>query len=242
MDVATLSVPAQEWARVSRLHIAFGHQSVGNNILTGLVLLKASSDHGITIREGRSPSATPAIVHFKVGHNGDPLGKLADFRAVMDGGVAAQSSVALLKFCYSDFEQDGNSLDLAEAYRKTLADLAVSYPGTRFVAITAPLKTIQTGPKAWIKALLGRRPDGYVENQRLAIFNRQLRAIYSDPDELFDIAAIESRFGQVSFAVDGQNIEALDGSLSEDGAHLNETGERIAAAALIHHLARLSAN
>jgi hypothetical protein len=220
MDVATLSVPAQEWARVSRLHIAFGHQSVGNNILTGLVLLKASSDHGITIREGRSPSATPAIVHFKVGHNGDPLGKLADFRAV----------------------KDGNSLDLAEAYRKTLADLAVSYPGTRFVAITAPLKTIQTGPKAWIKALLGRRPDGYVENQRLAIFNRQLRAIYSDPDELFDIAAIESRFGQVSFAVDGQNIEALDGSLSEDGAHLNETGERIAAAALIHHLARLSAN
>lgn len=234
----TIAQPtAEQWQRVAQLHILFAHQSVGGNLLDGIQSLASAQHIPLLITETRTPLAGPGIQHFKVGHNEDPNGKLVDFRTTFANIPA--TDIALLKFCFIDFTPSIDPQLLAQNYIATLDDLARAHPHTVFVPMTSPLTTVQSGPRAWLKKLLGQEPGGYASNTRRHIFNQALRAHYSGK-QLFDLAALESGRGQSSIEVQGQPIEVLNPKLTDDGGHLNTTAQRLFGGALIVHLATVA--
>jgi hypothetical protein len=237
------TVPPTEISRdlqkVAALRIAFGHQSVGNNILEGMGRLVSETGVSLQISSSRMRLTSPGIHHFKIGQNGLPLTKLQDFDAIMRAGVAESADIALMKFCFLDLLGNNDPKALASEYIALLDRLSESFPRTIFVPVTVPLTTVQTGPKAWAKRAVGRNPSGLTDNVQRAEFNAILRRYYSTPGSLFDLAAVESGRGAKHFEYQGKSFEALDPSITHDGAHLNEAGQRRVASALLHHLAAL---
>ena len=124
---------------------------------------------------------------------------------------------------------------MSEDYISNLESLNKRHPDTNFVAVTVPLIAIQTGPKAWIKRLLGKKPSGYLDNARRMEFNNLLRERYHSAGRLFDLARVESQSSGKSCLVhvDGQEIEVLCPELKGDGNHLNERGQVLAASAFL---------
>lgn len=229
----------QDLQRLSQLKIAIGHQSVGGEIIDGLGALARESNVPLAIAETRQSFTVPALHHFKIGRNSEPDSKLRDFEATMSADLAGVADIALMKFCYIDFTPETNPKQLAQAYIAEIESLSTRYPQTTFVPVTAPLTTVQTGPKAIIKKLMGRVPAGYESNVMRKEFNEILRAHYADSSRLFDIAAIESDFGKVAIEHEGRRIEALDPALTYDGGHLNDRGRRLVGGALAHHLVKI---
>lgn len=238
VSMQTVPAPsAADWQELERLRVVFGHQSVGYNLMAGVELLRKEQHQPLTVTETRMPPSQPGIHHFTVGRNGEPLTKLADFDTVMRRGVAASADVAMVKLCFVDFASDTQSGSLAAAYIAELDRLSREFPRTTFIPITAPLTTLQSGPKAWVKRILGRPTGEFAENTQRQSFNRILREHYRDQHILFDLAALESGSGQVTGSFEGKTVEALDPELTSDGGHLNTLGERLIGGALVHHLA-----
>ncbi|MFO1406384.1 MAG: hypothetical protein U1F08_02490 [Steroidobacteraceae bacterium] len=233
-----------DWQALDRMRVVFGHQSVGGNILEGVSTLAKRDGRTYGVVEARTPPSAPGITHFKIGTNGDPSSKIRDFAAALDSGVVQGADVALMKLCYIDFDSSVDPVAIAREYADALDGLAARHPTTKFVAVTAPLTTVQTGPKAWVKRLLGRQPGGYAENARRASFNKALRERYASSGRLFDLARYESTAGghDVAVIVDGATIEALDPSLSDDGGHLNAAGQQLIARQFLEFLAATGRN
>lgn len=238
-SASTPDTTREELQVVAGLRIAFGHQSVGSNIVEGIARIAAESGVAMRVAESRNPMASPTFQHFKIGENEFPVAKMEDFEGVMRSGVAETAQVALMKLCYIDFRGDADPVQLANTYIATIDRLSEAYGNTTFVPMTAPLTTAQTGPKAWVKRLLGKALGGHRENVRRSQFNSVLRQHYGNDDRLFDLAAIESGSGSTSFTHDGKEVEALNPDLTDDGGHLNAAGQRAVGSALVRHLARL---
>jgi hypothetical protein len=235
-----MTATPQDWQNLSRLKIAFGHQSVGADVISGIETLAHENNVAFPVAETRAAFATPGLHHFKIGRNGEPQSKLADFDATMSGDIAGTADVALMKLCFIDFGPDTHPQQLAQDYIAEVDALAARFPQTTFVPVTAPLTTVQTGPKALLKELLGKEPAGYERNAQRKEFNETLRKHYANRNILFDIASLESGFGKVTVERDGQRIEALDPALTSDGGHLNDRGKHLIGGALVHHLANVA--
>jgi hypothetical protein len=227
-----------EWQALNTKRVVFGHQSVGWNILKGLERLADQQGVNIKFHEQRTAPTLPGISHFTIGKNGDPLSKINDFVAAVDAGAAQGADMALMKLCYVDFNADTDAIQVADSYIASLEALAKKHPDTHFIAVTAPLRTAQTGLKAWIKQLMGRQPSGYVDNAKRGQFNERLREHYVKTGRLFDLAAIEAESnGKLCrIYVDFQVVEALCPDLSSDGGHLNERGQNVVATALLNFI------
>lgn len=244
-SVAENSMPvtdiAEDLQRVADKRIVFAHQSVGNDILSGITAMARRSQQQIEIVEGReAPADWHGIVHFKVGTNGDPQAKIRDFVQTLENGSLQSADVAVLKLCYIDFDSSTDVEGLAQQYGDAIEQLQAKYPDTRVVATTAPLTTIQTGPKAWVKRLLGRTPSGYEDNYRRHLFNERLRARF-DEARLFDLARAEAAASQGghTFEFNSQQIEAMNPALTYDGGHLNERGQEAVSSAFLDFIAEL---
>jgi hypothetical protein len=230
----------EQWQRVAQMRVVFAHQSVGGNILEGIRQAADAQHVPLTVTESRTPLAGTGIQHFKVGHNEQPEGKLTDFRNVLADNFAAGTphpDVALLKLCYIDFGQNVDPDQLAQHYIATVDDLAREHPETVFVPMTSPLTTVQTGPKAWLKKILGKDPGGYAANARRQVFNEALRARYQADRLLFDVAALESGNGQSHVESGNARVEVLNPLLTYDDGHLNAEGQQLIGGALVTHLA-----
>jgi lysophospholipase L1-like esterase len=230
----------EQWQRVAQMRVVFGHQSVGGDMLEGIRQAAETRHVPLVLAESRTPLAGAGIQHFKVGHNEKPETKLADFRGTLAASFAdgvQAPDVALLKLCYIDFGQDIDPKQVAQQYIATVDELARAHPQTVFVPMTSPLTTVQTGPKAWLKKVLGKDPGGYADNARRQVFNETLRSRYATGGTLFDIAALESARGQSHVESDGARIEVLNPLLTYDGGHLNSEGQQLIGGALISHLA-----
>ena len=222
-----------QWRTVASRRVIFAHQSVGRNILDGLGSLGGAG--GLAVSESRAPAPGPGLTHFAIGRNGEPLEKVRDFAAAVD--AAAPVDIALVKLCYIDFSYGADPSAVARAYGDTLDALAARHPMTAFVAVTVPLTTVQGGPKALVKKLLGREPAGLAENARRQAFNDALRARSGPGRPLFDLAGLESAGCTVSHG--GRSIQCLAPGLTSDGGHLNDHGARLVASALVGFLADL---
>jgi hypothetical protein len=234
--VTTTQISMPEWQTLEKKRVVFGHQSVGRNILSGIERLAARDGVNLDIHEQRTAPAAQGISHFPIGNNGDPLSKIEDFAAAIDAGAAQSADMAMMKLCYVDFNGATDARQLANKYIASLESLAQRHPETSFVAVTAPLMAVQTGPKAWAKRLIGKQPNGFVDNLRRAEFNTQLRERYASTGRLFDLARAEAEStGQhCRTKVNGQTVEALCPELTNDGGHLNERGQELVAAAFLN--------
>jgi lysophospholipase L1-like esterase len=231
-----------EWSVVAGQKILFAHQSVGANILEGVKRLAKRDGAAINVNELSGGRLEPGFTHFKIGRNGEPILKLAEFKALFEERGTQGADVALVRLCYIDFTARTDARFLAAEYSRTLDLLAERYPSTRFIAVTAPLMTVQTGPKAWVKKLIGRQPAQYVENAKRAEFNEIIRSHFAAPGRLFDLAKIEAEAGRQRSVVivNGREVETLDPSLTNDGGHLNEVGQDVVASALLRHISGIS--
>ncbi|MHA7632265.1 hypothetical protein [Corallococcus sp. M7] len=232
--------------RLTHRRVFFGHQSVGGNILDGVrALPNAPGSKTPAIVEVKDANATIApgtLAHALVGQNEQPETKLAHFEQLLDGGVAKQVDVALVKFCYIDFTSSTDAKALFEKYRATLAGLKSRHPGVTFVHVTAPLTTVQRGAKAWFNELRGRAVYGVGENVSREAFNALMRQTYGGKEPLFDLAALESTQADGSretYEVNGRAYPAMVPAYSDDGGHLNAQGQARVASALVTFLAAL---
>lgn len=232
-------VSKEELEAFSQQSILFAHQSVGREIIAGVRDLAAQ--HGVTINVHETRTLAPqlpGIHHFRVGKNRNPALKIDDYISVWSENSAASPDIAMLKLCYIDISRETDGKKLAHDYATALENLQARFPNTKFIAVTAPLTTIQTGPKAWFTKVFGKQPEGYEENAQRQEFNSVLRKRYGK-DQLFDIAAIESTNGtrRTTFVWRDQAIEMLRPDFTYDGGHLNEHGRQAVAAALVKLIA-----
>ena len=222
-----------DWDVVADARIYFGHQSVGRNILEGIRELSSSGvGRAITIVPSRPASADPrpALVEFPVGENGKPESKLADFAAALDQIETPDAAVAVFKYCYLDITAETDVEGLFARHRAAVSEMRARHPKLTFVHVTAPLTTLESGPRYLVKRLLGKRStrDANANRNR---FNVMLRRAF-EGEPIFDLARVESTRpdgSRTGFTAANDTIYTLAPELTDDGGHLNAAGRRAAA-------------
>ena len=225
--------------------IFFGHQSVGLNILDGVVELARLEGVGLRVAESRSAlGAAPGVIaHGTVADNGDPFRKIESFQQYFASGAGNAPELAFMKFCYVDFPRGVDVAALFARYQSALRQLQARYPGTTFIHLTAPLTTAPGGWRPVIGRLLGR-DTSEAQNARREAFNTLVRQAYLGKEPLFDLARIEStgRDGRpASVELDGRRVPVLVAAYSDDGGHLNAEGRQVVARELVRFLATVPA-
>lgn len=210
-------------ATLSEQRLLFGHQSVGANLLSGVSALKIPNLRLQEVTKLDELSG-PGFAHVRIGRNEDPLSKLTHFESLFEKAQGAPYQLAFFKFCYIDFNATTDVDALFQRYVQTFERLSAAHPQTRFVHLTVPLTTVQSGLKAQLKSWLGRARWGAAENRQRHRFNEKLRAHYGNGKAaLFDLAALEARHpdGRIEqFELDGQSYPQLIAAYSDDGQHL----------------------
>jgi hypothetical protein len=240
-DDATLRADLEE---ISRRTIFFGHQSVGRNLLDGIAELAARAGVPLRIVETADAGglAPGTIGHAAVGQNGAPLTKLEAFGRALPAG--RDVDLALVKLCYVDVTAATDVPALFARYDSAITAAEAAHPRTTFVYVTVPLTTVQTGPKASVKRLLGRHPWGAVENARREELNALVRdAARRRSKPLFDLARIESTRPDgrpETFDFEGRPVPSLFAGYTEDDGHLVGDGRLRAARELVSVLASAS--
>lgn len=206
--------------------VYFGHQSVGRNILDGLAAMAPQADLAF-------------LTESEIGENGNPQSKCDDFARHVEG-LDGHIDIALMKFCYIDFDQNSDVEQIFGHYSQTIDRLQQRYPQIRFVHVTAPLKTSPSGLKTLVKKLLGRTNTAALQaNLKRCQFNNLLRKKYQG-QPIFDLAALQStdRHGrQHAFTLGSQTGFSMVHDYTSDGGHLNQAGSQMAARALVRTLA-----
>jgi hypothetical protein len=239
------NVSAEAWQRLSQKRIYFGHQSVGSNIVDGIKeVMKENPQIKLHIVETNNPSDfnAPTFAHSAIGKNTDPKSKIDAFADYMDTGLGNAVHISFFKFCYIDILRNADVNKIFEEYKGTLLSLRTKYPHTTFVHITAPLRTVQTGPRAWIKKIISKPIGGYDDNINRQQFNDKLRKEYSGKEPIFDLATIESTNpdgSRLSFTQDGKIGYALVPEYTDDGGHFNKRGRKIVAEQFLIFLSKL---
>lgn len=232
LDEAIPDPTPEELDALSDVRVFFGHQSVGANVLSGVDALYAETGRSApSVVETKEAVGDDGafLAHAFVGVNGDPASKIDEFSAILDGPLGEQVDVALLKFCYLDVTAHTDVENVFAEYTAMMDDLAQSRPDVRLVYTTVPLTTAPDW-KARLKAFLGLGPEHSADNAARQRYNALIRERYEESGRLFDIAVVEA-----SGAGD-----ALDPALASDNGHLNDSGARAAAAALVHVIAGAS--
>lgn len=237
-------VPDSSLARLAGRVVLFGHQSVGANLVQGIREWAATDPRVAGLRVtplASAPDSGGMLVEMLIGDNGEPLRKTSDFLAALETPVGQRASVALEKYCYLDFGPENDPAAVFANYKAKIGALEASRPGLVVVHVTTPLTARETGPKAWLKRVMGKTTQDDL-NARRAAYNDLLRAEYGGRQPLFDLAAYEStgpdgaRAGVVR---DGKAIPALAPAWTDDGGHLNTQGRKVIAEQFLVFLAEL---
>jgi len=239
-------VSASSWEKLSKKKIYFGHQSVGFNIIEGLKdLMKENPQIKLNIVETNNLDNfnKGIFAHSRVGKNVDPKSKIEEFAKFTEQGIGENADIAFFKFCYVDVRSETDSQKVFDDYRQSMSNLTKKYPKTTFIHITVPLRIVQTGPKAWIKKIIGRPAGGYDDNIKRSEFNELLIKEYDGKETIYDLAKIESTRPdgtRETFSKDGKTYYAIVPDYTYDGGHLNETGRKKAAEQLLILLTSLA--
>jgi len=224
------NINQNKWNLFSKKKIYFGHQSVGYNMIDGIeMILIENPNIKLNIKKGKDLNLfnSPVFAHDDNGSNRNPKSKIDDFCVTIENGLGDKVDIAGFKFCYVDVEKGTNVNDLFSYYKKQMNEVALKYPNVIFIHYTVPLKSLQIGPKALIKKILGKDigvEDNMVRNE----FNDLLRKEYRDQG-IFDIAKIESTFtdGKRSFSeVNDKKVYTMIPSFTNDGGHLSMSGKK----------------
>ncbi len=238
-------IPDSKWQKLSEKVFFFGHQSVGYNILDGVRdIMREHPNIKLKIIEGKDAASIQpgSLLHSPIGQNMRPESKINDFLNIIQSGVGTRADAVFLKFCYVDIDKDTDPEALFSSYVNSIENIRKAYPKLKIIHFTSPLTTLQTGPKAWIKKIIGRPVYGAIENMNRHKYNELLRNRFEGKDPILDIALIEStrpdgtRF---SYTYEGNTYYAMDPEYTYDGGHLNELCRKKVAEHLILILANL---
>lgn len=237
------AISQTRWDALAKKRIFFGHQSVGFNIIDGLdEIMKdmPSIKLNVKLSEDAEDFEGAVFAHSKIGKNGRPDLKIAEFEKILDTGVGQQADAAFLKLCYIDFTGDADVEKIFSHYTQTMKKIQSKYSKLKLLHVTVPLKVAESGVKARIKKVIGRRLVDNEENIKRNQFNAMMRATYGKSGELFDLAEHESTLsggGRATFVEDGTEYFGLASEWSDDGGHLNRSGRKRIAKALLLFLA-----
>ncbi|MEJ2620704.1 MAG: hypothetical protein P8163_10690 [Candidatus Thiodiazotropha sp.] len=233
---------------VKHARVFFGHQSVGNNIISGLQQLarQAQLDLNILDLDTDQIEGQPiAFVHGSIGENQKPMSNCRDFERIIDQQLSDKIDFALFKLCYIDINRNTDIDNLFRVYRSTMDRLIENHPHIQFIHGTIPLRCSPGGLLIRLKEivgyLLGKKNNSKLDNFQRNQYNRLLIETYGQR-QLVDIAAAESTHSsghRESFNMGGQINFALLEDYSSDGGHLNEQGQRRVAQSFIHDLAQI---
>lgn len=236
------------WDSVADMRVFFAHQSVGANIVQGVVDLGADErGHVLTVTRAADELAIvgPGIYETPVGRNGDGRSKIDHFARLLDSGIGSKVDVAFMKLCYVDIDEHTDVSALFDHYRTTLDGLAERHPGVKFLHVTTPLQGpppgFVTGLKQIVKRMMGRGGKGAARNAARETYNDLMRGAYGGRGTLFDLAWIEStspRGTATTLPYDGRRVRCLAAEYTDDGGHLNARGRRVVARKLILALAQ----
>ena len=224
------------------LRVFFAHQSVGFNILAGVEQVSASKGQPLKViaLDQTDTQTGPAWLQSPAGKNGEPKTKVDFFVQTLTREPHLKADLALMKFCYVDFTPETDVADLFAYYQKSIQALERARPDVRIAHATVPLKEKPHGLKSFARRTLGQELPGDAANVKRAEFNqRLLQAFASEP--IFDVARIESTRpdgSRETFDHHGQTYYSLNPGYSSDGGHLNDLGQRVLGAEMIHFVAR----
>ncbi len=230
-------------AAVKTMRVFFGHQSVGKNLLDGLLEIARSRGDSVQIA-ALSADGMPAaagIAHAYIGQNQDPGSKCDSFLSTVTRIAGNEPDVVSMKFCYVDIEERSDPQAIFDRYRKTIEGVREAAPRARILHMTAPLTARTPTWKQLVKRLLGRGGSGDEAAKMRAQFNRLMREGFPG-DGLFDLARYESTFPdgrRHTVDIDGTEAEFLVDEYTSDGGHLNERGRSAVSGELLHVLASM---
>jgi hypothetical protein len=236
-------VPGEYWAKLAEKRIFFGHQSVGYNILDGMINILDEYNHiklNIVETNEAAKFDRPIFAHSQVGRNTDPASKIKSFINIMDSGVGNKVDIAFFKFCYVDIMRDSNPREIFDTYNAAIDDLKERYPRVMFMHVAVPLCSTPVGAerkiKENIKLLIGK-PGLLDDNINRNLYNRMLNETYSETEPVFDLALLESvnPDGFRSYVNKGsEKVFLMSPQYTNDGGHLkSEYRKRIAEQLLI---------
>ena len=244
-------VPAERWERLAQQRVFFGHQSVGYNIVDGITdVMNERAEIHLNVVETSEPQrcAKPVFAHARVGRNTDPFSKIQAFREVLESGAGDSVDAAFFKLCYVDIVRGSDPKEIFDSYDATLNKLKNLYPGTKFLHVTVPIRSVPSstlgGLKQSFKSLLGKRgvlDDNVVRAQ----YNKLLTDAYGETEPLFDLALAESvnPHGSRCYAGKGpQRVCVMADENTDDGGHLSFVGRKRAAEQLLITLAGIANN
>ena len=241
------NVPRERWRTLAGMKVFFGHQSVGRNIIDGMVEVGAEHDFvDLNIRATSEPADFdgPLFAHSPVGETRKPSSKVNHFREIIDSGIGGKADIAFFKFCYVDMTRDSNPGKLFSEYRAVVDELVKRYPDTRFLHVTVPLRSPPEKRggkgKSFFKSFLGRGEEWLDDNRQRQHFNELLVNAYGTRRNVFDLALIESTEPdghRYSRKKGGRDVYFLAPDYTYDGGHLNEEGRKWVAEQLLIFLA-----
>lgn len=230
--------------KLKNKRIYFGHQSVGKNIMHGLDdLLKEQDIRTLNVIElpdtvNHSELPQSYFAHSRIGENTAPNTKCDAFSQIISG-IGTDLDIALLKFCYVDITESSDISVIFDYYQSTVDSIKTKYPDLTLVHVTAPLLANSGGWKLKIKRLINYQDYTDPANIKRNKFNTLLKNHY-EGEPVFDLAEVESTYPggkRESFTHNGQTYYSLIHDYTYDGGHLNETGRKRVAAALVKTLA-----
>ena len=239
-------VSASAWEKLAQKKIYFGHQSVGNNIIDGVMdLMRENPQIRLNIVKTSDPDElkTGLFAHSSLGKNDDPQSKIDAFANLIKNGIGSKVNIAFFKFCFADIVGTTDVESVFDIYKNTLSDLKKAFPKTKFVHVTVPLVITKKSLKARFNRLIGKEDiwfyDGNIKRNEL---NKLIINEYRGKEPIFDLASIESTYpdGRKEIFKDKGNIYyAMVPAYTKDAGHLNELGRKQAAEQLLLLLAGL---
>ncbi len=229
--------PRLRWSIIGGHTVYFGHQSIGNAVVSGVEELAQEQGVPLRVVQTREPATVtgPALVHFLAGQNGDYASKNAAVMRLLESRTRAQKPVVLLKYCYVDINSPADSPKMFEAYRDTVEEIEFEHPDVTVVHATIPLTTVEGAFKSGAMQFAGRptRREAAIARHR---YNELVRANFAETEPIFDLAKIEATQldGTLAgFTAGGCMIETLAPHNTSDGSHLNARCQRAVAETLL---------
>jgi hypothetical protein len=237
-------IPDEGLRKLSQQKILFGHKSVGKNIINGIRQLQKVDSRFSLIKlveyHAGDDVNVPGLYYINNGRNGLPKSKCDNFYSILkDHNLGIKVDIAFFKFCYVDIQKESEVHAIFEYYYNKMNHLEEKFPDLTLVHFTCPLRAHGYGIKGKIKNIL--IPD--MANIKRNQFNNLLLNGSFKNMNFFDLAKIESTLPdgrKETFIHDGRKYYALAKIYTDDGGHLNELGQRIAAFNLTKELVNIT--
>jgi hypothetical protein len=239
------NIPQQNWNELANKKIYFGHQSVGFNIIDGIIdIMQEMPNIKLNIQETNNPNDfnVPVFAHYRIGKNGDPISKIAEFKKAIENGIGDKVDITFMKLCYVDIEKGTNIEKVFKYYNETMNYLESKYPKVKFIHFTVPLKSTNSGIKTKIKKFLGLLSSEEEDNKKRELYNQLLLKKYSKSKMVFNLSEYESTYPdgkKLVFQAGNQLFSSLIPEYTDDGGHLNGLGRKIIAKQLLLFLQSL---